>query len=88
MEIKIIIVLGIVNFLDGLFQKWNIWNWLSKIGSETSSRFIYDLTTCKICLTFHLSILVTLLMGASCGFEWGLFTVPFVVVGLTTLLKK
>lgn len=85
---SVLLVLGAVHFLDALFDKWGFWNKLSEYGSQSRFRLVYDLTNCKFCIMFHLSVLITIAFGAIWSFSMGLVAVPFVVGGLTRLIRK
>jgi len=87
MEKFIIIVLGAVLFITALMEKFHIWFRIEKFGASQKRKFIYDLSQCRFCVTFHLCVIVSLLYIAATGigFENMIF-VP-IISGLTTLKK-
>lgn len=84
---KIFVILGLVHFVDAIFEKWGIWDKLLLIGAMVKNRFFYDLTQCRFCLRFHLSVLFTLIHSIFFGFNIQDLLIPFVVLGLTNLIK-
>ncbi|QHB40979.1 hypothetical protein HWC99_gp48 [Flavobacterium phage vB_FspS_tant8-1] len=85
---KIFVILGLVHFVNALFEKWGIWDKLLLVGSISKNRFFYDLTQCRFCLLFHLSIIFTLIHSICFGFNIHDLLIPFVVLGLTQLIIK
>ena len=84
----IFVVLGLLHFLDGLFEKWNWWNLLGEKCIHAKHKLIFDLCFCRFCLLFHLSWIITILYGAFSSFSFDLVIVPFIVSGLTRLKEK
>tara|TARA_R110000851_G_scaffold108617_1_gene230032 strand:- start:18274 stop:18549 length:276 start_codon:yes stop_codon:yes gene_type:complete len=82
---KTFVILGLVLFLNQLFEKLKIWEWIQERGSISRSEFIYKLTSCRFCLIFHLSWILTLVSSVFGGFSWDVLIVPFVVSGLTQI---
>jgi hypothetical protein len=85
---KIFVIFGLVLFLNRLFEKLFVWEWIQKIGSESSSENIFKLTSCRFCLLFHCSVIITLIYSCFGSFGWDVLIVPFVVSGLTQLYFK
>lgn len=85
---KILVIFGLVLFVNQLFIKKGIWTKIQERGSISRFEWIYKLTSCKFCLIFHLCWMVTFFYGVFNGFEWCLLIVPFVVSGLTRLMTK
>jgi hypothetical protein len=84
----ILVVYGLLYFIDSLFDKWNTWERIAEFGSTAKHKFIYDLCFCRFCLMFHLAWMITILYGAFSSFSFDLVAVPFVVSGLTRLIEK
>jgi len=84
----ILICLGLTMFVDSLFEKWNIWDWIEFHGSKTNSEFFYQLSKCRFCLRFHLATILTLILIPFVGFEWSILVVPGVVSGLIRLINR
>lgn len=84
----IFVVVGLVLFFNQLFEKWGIWDWIQKEGSESNFETIFKLTSCRFCLLFHLSWIVTLIYGCFNSFGWSLLIVPFIVSGLISIFFK
>jgi hypothetical protein len=85
---EIFIVLGLVMFVDALFEKWGVWEYIAKVGSGSSSETIFQLSQCEFCLKFHLSVVLTLILSIFVGFEWSILIVPGVVSGLIRLIDR
>lgn len=85
---EIFVVLGTVMFTDALFEKWNVWELLSKIAMRSKQKFFFLLLLCKFCMMFHLSWMLTVVYGLFGGFSPTLFVVPVVVSGLIHLKSK
>lgn len=100
----IIILLGIVYFIDAIFNKYHVWKLIEKKGSK-QSKFVYKLTSCRFCMNFHLNWIVILMLGffsELLGFfsesqnALGFFSelsieiviLPFVVSGLINFIKS
>lgn len=83
----ILIVMGLVLFIEALFDKWGFWYDLHEYGVK-KNRFVYDLTSCMFCVRFHLSWITTLILCLLTGFEDYSILIPFIVSGLTTLKDK
>lgn len=84
----ILIVLGLLHFIDALFEKWNIWENVLQFGCNSKHKFIYDLCFCRFCLLFHLGWIITFLYGCFYSFSFDLMIVPCVVTGITYLIQK
>lgn len=84
----ILLALGLWGFLDGLFEKWNIWDWIALKGSQSKIGLIYKLSQCRFCLNFHISIIITLILGVILSFSWGMLIVPVICSGIIHLMKK
>lgn len=82
-----IIILGFVLFTKAIFEKFGIWQIIETKGAKSKYLFLYKLSQCNFCLTFHLCWITTLIFGAIFGFKTELLSVPFVVSGLLTLKK-
>jgi hypothetical protein len=85
---SIFIVFGLVWFTNAMFEKLNIWDDISRIGSNTSSEWVFKLTSCQFCVLFHIGWMWTIIVGAFNGFSWALLIVPFVVGGFIHLFGK
>jgi hypothetical protein len=88
MILNILIILGVVNFIDALFIKFGIWDLIALEGSKVNSEFVFQLSRCEFCLKFHLATVSTLVLICFTGFEWGVLIVPVVVSGLIHLINK
>lgn len=51
---SIFVVLGLVYFLDALFDKWGVYEMIAQYGSKAKRKFIYDLCFCRFCQLFHI----------------------------------
>mgnify|MGYP000554295943 FL=1 len=88
---KIFVIYGLVLFLDKFFEKKGIWEWIQLKGSKSSSGTVFKLTSCRFCLLFHVSWIITFIcssFGLFGLFSWDVLIVPFVVSGLTYLNYK
>lgn len=83
----VLIIFGLILFINALFDKWGWWHKLSVFGANSKYKFVYDITNCRFCLLTHLSILLTIVYGAIIGYEDYLLIIPFIVSGLLTLRK-
>lgn len=83
-----LIVFGMVHFIDALFKKWFVWDWIEQQGSKANSKFIFDLSFCRFCLLFHLGWIVTLIVACFGHATWSWLIVPFIVSGLTHKFDK
>lgn len=84
----IFIVFGLVMFINAIFEKWSVWDDISRIGSNTTSEFLFKLTTCRFCLLFHIGWIVTIVVGLFGTFSWPLLAVPFIVGGFIHIIGK
>ena len=84
----IFIVFGLVMFINAIFEKWNIWDDIAKIGSNTSSEFIFNLTACRFCVLFWITWIVAVPVAILNDLTWSFFIVPFVVGGFVHLIGK
>lgn len=84
---SILVIYGLVLFLDALFDKWGIWFRLEEWGASSETKFIYKLTNCRFCTLTHLSTILTIIYFAFAGCSWEALVVPFVVSGLLTLKR-
>lgn len=85
---RIIIILGIIYFIDALLEKFNIYGWFMLKAMKSPIKLIYDLSCCKFCIMFHLTWIITFIYGAITGFSLSLVVVPFVVSGLIRIIEK
>ena len=85
---KTLVVLGLVLFMNQLFEKKEIWNWIQQRGSISRSEWIFKLTSCRFCLLFHIAWMLTLVYSVFNSFEWDMLMVPFIVSGLTQIMFK
>lgn len=85
---SIFIILGLALFFEALFEKEGFWDLFEKIGSKSNSKFVFSLLSCRFCMMFHITSLITIVFGLMNGFFWGLMVVPFVVNGFIHLKKK
>jgi hypothetical protein len=85
---SIFVVLGLVYFLDALFDKWGVYEMIAQYGSKAKRKFIYDLCFCRFCQLFHIGSFITIVYGVFSAFSFDLVIVPFVVSGLTRLIEK
>lgn len=79
----ILIVFGLLHFVDAMFRKFSVYEKIEYLGSRSKFRIIYDLICCRFCIQFHLCWMLTITLGAFSGFSFDLLVVPFVVLGLT-----
>ncbi len=80
--------MGIVEFINAIFEKYFVWNWLMEKGANQRSKFIYKLSSCRFCLRFHLSVFILVLYGFYTGFDLGMLFIPFVCSGLTYSIER
>lgn len=83
-----LIVAGFLGMINGLFDKFNTWDNIGRIGSQSKSMFIYNLTQCKFCMNFWISVLITIATLTFTPFSWQILNVPFIVNGITHLIAK
>lgn len=88
MTTTIIIVVGIVHFIDAIFEKTETWDQIGEYGADQGSKLIYELLNCRFCLLFHIAWIITLFYGVICSFSWGLLIVPFICSGISHLINK
>lgn len=61
-EIKLFIyLLGIVAFVEGILDKYNLYYWIQKHGANSESEFIYKLSSCRFCIRVHLTWIMYIL---------------------------
>jgi hypothetical protein len=84
----ILVVFGLVLFVDQLFVKWA---WYDKVSLwakyERKNDFIKDMVECPFCCRTHIAVVITILAGLITGFDNYMIVVPFVVSGLMTFKK-
>lgn len=79
---------GIVSFIEALFDKFYVWDLLNKKASESKSLFLYNLTSCRFCIRFHLTWLIYMLFIVfDLVLQDQVFAI-FAVSGLLTLINK
>ena len=89
METTILVILGIVLFIDTLFDKWFFWHKFEEFGEKQKlSIWIFNLTQCRFCCLFWMTIFVWFIAVCFGVLEFTTFPVVFVVSGLTTLKHK
>lgn len=77
-----------IHFVDAILQKFNLWKDIEFWGSNTDSELIFQLTSCRFCVMFHLGWILTVAVGLFLGFSWSMLVVPFVVSGLVSLTSR
>lgn len=84
----IFVVLGLTLFINALMEKWNLWDDIARFGSNSKSKFFYQLTTCRFCLLSHIGLVVTCIVGIFGGLSvsWSVLIVPMVVSGFIHLI--
>lgn len=82
------IVFGMVHFINALFEKTGVWDWIEQQGSKANSKFIFDLSFCRFCLLFHLGWITTVVVACFGHATWSWLTVPFIVCGITHKIGK
>jgi len=85
---SIFVVMGLTMFVNQIFEKYGIFEWIQKVGSGSSSETIFQLTSCRFCLLFHLSWMITLVYCLFNDVGWSILIVPFVVSGLIQIFFK
>lgn len=80
---SIIIITGLVMFLNEMFVKFNVYGFMEKMAADAKTKFMNELLQCRFCIRFHLTWITTIAYGGFCGFFWLLVVVPFVVSGIT-----
>lgn len=85
---RIIIILGLLYFIDAMFDKFFIWRKMEEVSRFAPNRFVYKLMNCRFCLMFHMTWIITVIYGTATSFEMKLLLVPFVVIGLSRLKEK
>lgn len=83
----ILVVYGLVLFVNALFEKWGLWDKIALLGAVCKHKKIYELAQCRFCLLFHTGWIITLIYCLFNGFEAGFLITPFVVTGLITTKK-
>lgn len=78
----IILVLGLVAFINGVFNKYDLYTKIGLWSSRQGSKFLYKAGNCKFCISAYLSIIVTIIVSLFVGFQWEHLGVPFAVAGL------
>lgn len=84
----VLIIFGLIQFVDVILTKFDLWDLVQRWGSNSDSELMFQLTSCRFCLWFHLGWILTVVFGIFTGFEWWLLVVPFIVSGLTSLISK
>ena len=59
---NIIILVGLMGFLEALFIKFSVWTKLEFIGSKSKYKLIYKLLSCRFCFKFHISWIIYALL--------------------------
>ena len=85
---KIFVILGLVLFVNQLFVKWDVWAWFKLKGMKSKFEFFFKLSTCRFCLLFHVSWILTFIYSLFGSFGWDALVVPFVVSGLIQISFK
>ena len=85
---QIIILIGFLGMMDALFTKWGVWHKIEEITMDQKYRFIYDLGSCRLCLMFHISIILYFILWASGLFLCFNFEVIVASNGIIHLIKR
>ena len=84
----IIVVTGIVSFIDAIFEKFYVWSRLQEVAANQESKFIFRLASCAFCIKFHMCVFIVSFLGLIIGFEPFFVLVPIVSSGIMYLIKK
>ena len=84
----ILIITGLVLFIENLFDKWHVWHSIEKASENAPVKLLYMLMQCKWCMLFWLGVLICLFYNLADGFCLADLLTPFVVSGLITLKFK
>jgi len=86
--ITFIYLTGLVSFTEAIFDKFNFWEKIQRLGANSDSEFIYKLTSCMFCIRFHLTwIIYFVFFAVNTDFVNGWFLI-FSVTGILTLINK
>lgn len=85
---NVFVIMGLTYFVNQLFKKYDYWNAIEFLGSISDFKFLYKLTKCRFCLLFWIGVIWTIIMVLFDGFYWFDLLVPFISIGLISLLKK
>lgn len=83
----IIIVLGLVLFVEKLFDKWSIFYKLQEKSANVGKRWMYDLLNCRFCLMFWMSVIITTFAVIFVEIELKYLLIPMIVTGLKNITK-
>lgn len=84
----LVIILGLTAFAEALASKFWIWDLLERKGAESGSQLIYELFSCRLCLSFWTGTLITIVASLIAGPELIHLMIPFVVSGILTHLRR
>lgn len=85
---KILVIVGLLLFINQIFKKFEIWDFLKDVGAESGTKWFYRMTYCRFCLLFHISCILTLIQSIFTGLNWDALLVPFVSMGLIQFYFK
>lgn len=83
-----LIVLGLVAFVDVIFNKYDVWQKIEivilRLAEKTKIRLFFELAFCVFCQRFWIGVLATITFSILLGFNWTHILVPFMVAGIYT----
>lgn len=84
----LLFVFGMQYFTDAIFDKWFVWDYIEEKGTNANWEWLYNLSFCRFCLLFWVSVVWTLFGCLLFGYNLNVIAVPFVVKGITYIIEK
>lgn len=85
--LTIVIVLGLVYFVQSLLMKWRFYDWFSEWAVD-KGKFFYRLSNCHYCMTFWTCVFCSLIGVTFRVLELSFLLTPFVVFGVYNFLDN
>ena len=82
----IFIVVGFLGLLNGLFDKFHVWETIEKvlikISDKTGLKLFFELAFCMFCQRFWISVILTAIVAIFTGYNLETILVPFIAFGI------
>ena len=88
---QIFIVLGLLTFVDAMFDKYGTWVKIEAVlvkWLQGKSKLLFNLAFCQFCQRFWIGVVITVFVALMHGFTLGTLVVPFIVIGLFSLSNR
>lgn len=84
----IFITVLMVEFVNELFNKFDLHDRFKKYAMRSKSKFIYQLSNCDFCKNFHIGVIMLVLVTVLSKFNILYILTPFCVSGALKLIKN